>query len=97
MFTAFIKILPVGELPAHSHNATTNTTGNHTHPIPLYTVQGEGAAGGPKYDPNHVINNGTSGLSGNHSHTISISDTGSNQAHNNLSPYIAIYIWKRVN
>lgn len=89
--------IAVGELPAHSHNATTNTTGNHTHPIPLYTVQGEGAAGGPKYDPNHVINNGTSGLSGNHSHTISISDTGSNQAHNNLSPYIAIYIWKRVN
>lgn len=89
--------LTVGELPVHSHKATTNTTGNHTHPIPLYTVQGEGAAGGPKYDPNHVINNGTSGSSGNHSHTISISDTGSNQAHNNLSPYIAIYIWKRVN
>ena len=89
--------IAVGELPVHSHKATTNTTGNHTHPIPLYTVQGEGAAGGPKYDPNHVINNGTSGSSGNHSHTISISDTGSNQAHNNLSPYIAIYIWKRVN
>ena len=89
--------LTVGELPAHSHNATTNTTGNHTHPIPLYTVSGGGPAGGPKYDPNNVINNGTSGSSGNHSHTISISDTGSNQAHNNLSPYIAIYIWKRVN
>ena len=89
--------LTVGEMPAHSHKATTNTTGNHTHPIPLYTVSGGGPAGGPKYDPNNVINNGTSGSSGNHSHTISISDTGSNQAHNNLSPYIAIYIWKRVN
>ena len=50
--------LTVGELHAHSHNATTNTTGNHTHPIPLYTVQGEGAAGGPKYDPNHMANHG---------------------------------------
>ena len=33
MFTAFIEILPVGELPSHGHSASTNTTGNHRHTI----------------------------------------------------------------
>ncbi|MFR1619051.1 phage baseplate protein [Megamonas funiformis] len=89
--------LTVGEMPAHSHKATTNTTGNHTHPIPLYTVSGGGPAGGPKYDPNNVINNGTSGSSGNHSHTVTINNSGNNQPHNNLQPYIVVYMWQRVN
>ena len=30
-----------------------------------------------------------------HSHTVTINSTGSNQAHNNLPPYLAIYIWER--
>lgn len=89
--------LTVGEMPAHSHKATTNTIGNHTHPIPLYTVSGGGPAGGPKYDPNNVINNGTSGSSGNHSHTVTINNSGNNQPHNNLQPYIVVYMWQRVN
>lgn len=59
MFIAFIKNLPVGELPAHNHTASTNTTGNH-------------------------------------SHTININNTGSSQSHNNMQPYLAVYMWKRV-
>ena len=32
---------------------------------------------------------------GAHSHKVTINNTGSSQAHNNIQPYIAIYIWKR--
>lgn len=38
----------------------------------------------------------TFSTAGNHSHTITINSTGNNQSHNNLQPYISIYIWKRV-
>ena len=31
MFTAFIKILPVGEIPSHNHTGSINTAGEHTH------------------------------------------------------------------
>lgn len=87
--------MTVGEMPSHKHEATTDTTGNHTHPIPLYTVQGGGQAGGPKYDPNHVINNGTSGISGNHSHIVTVNNTGDDNAHNNMQPYYTCYMWRR--
>lgn len=30
-------------------------------------------------------------------HSFLISDTGENTAHNNLSPYVSIYIFKRIN
>ena len=50
--------MAVGELPAHNHTASTNTTGNH-------------------------------------SHTININNTGSSQSHNNMQPYLTVYMWKR--
>lgn len=40
--------------------------------------------------------NYTFSTNGNHSHTITVNNAGSNTAHNNMQPYIAIYIWKRI-
>ena len=43
----------------------------------------------------------TTDASGNHSHNVTIPDkntsaTGGNQAHNNVQPYITVYVWKRI-
>lgn len=88
--------LTVGELPAHNHTASTNTTGNHTHQFQLYGPNGDTHMNFPSdYDTNYARSKGTTLSAGNHSHTININNTGSSQPHNNIQPYIAVYMWKR--
>ena len=89
--------LTVGELPAHNHTASTNTTGNHTHQFQLYGPNGDTNRNFPSdYDTNYARNKGTTLSAGNHSHTININNTGSSQSHNNMQPYLTVYMWKRV-
>ena len=89
--------LTVGELPAHNHTASTNTTGNHTHQFQLYGPNGNTNMNFPSdFDTNYARNKGTTLSAGNHSHTININNTGSSQSHNNMQPYLAVYMWKRV-
>ena len=33
--------------------------------------------------------------SGNHAHIVTINNTGSNIAHNNIQPYYTCYMWRR--
>ena len=95
--------LTVGELPVHSHEANTdiaNLVGTIS-----YVSQGGGESG--IFTRNStwntkIVATGYSDdwgrnvtLNATHSHTVIINSTGSNQPHNNLPPYIAIYIWKR--
>ena len=88
--------LTVGEMPAHSHNGLTNTTGEHNHSVNLANDDGTNNS-----NISSAFNVGSGvayvNASGNHSHTLTINNTGSNQPHNNIQPYIAVYIWKRVN
>ena len=89
--------LTVGEMPVHTHGASANTTGEHKHGAPAtgnYNGEGTGFDDGGGNNPNYT--RCYTSINGNHSHTITINNTGSNQPHNNLQPYVTCYIWKRV-
>ena len=93
----FVHQLTVGEIPSHTHGASANTTGEHKHGAPAtgnYNGGGTGFDDGGGNNPNYT--RCYTSINGNHSHTITINNTGSNQPHNNLQPYVTCYIWKRV-
>ena len=86
----------VGELPEHGHAATCSTNGEHVHTAPTYN--GSGSAPNGRISEVDRVNRAstvTVDKAGSHSHTISVSDTGKNLSHNNMSPYLSVYIWKR--
>lgn len=99
-------VLSINEVPSHNHSfSQTSCTnpGNHTHVV---GVDKDGGAGTNRYTV-HITSNNTangqqlspiSGAAGSHTHTIggSISNTGGSQSHNNMPPYLAVYIWKRI-
>lgn len=98
--------LTVGEMATHSHTATANITGNHTHYSGLcndttnFGVYGNASLGSGS--ARLGIGSGTAGpyqmitsSAGNHSHTVTINTAGGDSIHNNIQPYLAVYIWRR--
>lgn len=91
--------LTVGEMPSHAHTATTQVAGNHTHKIIADQVSSIGKAdsiscnqGVSQYTQKGITTSG-----GDYSHVISVGNTGNNEPHNNMPPYVSIYAWKRIN
>lgn len=95
--------LTVNESASHNHTGSANTTGStHTHTLSLEQRHGKDGA----WQTTAFFSNGDTGTKGQrvsaslsaagaHTHNISINNTGGNQPHNNMQPYLVVYMWKR--
>ena len=74
--------LTVDEMPVHNHN--------YNSPLavwgPTTTNNGFTYVGGTHWE-------GSDTAGGNYAHTA---NTGGNQSHNNMPPYLAVYMWRRI-
>ena len=101
----FVHQLSVGEIPSHKHTASTNSV-NISGTMPWMLSGKDGGFSGVFSSASQIelksIPAGDSigvwkiPFSSNHSHTVTINNTGSGNSHNNISPYVASYIWLRV-
>ena len=84
--------LTTDEMPAHKHNASSSSAGNHTHTISVITQgRDENAVDGGS---NYWKNRNTS-AAGEHTHNIYIDSTGGNNKHENRPPFETVSRWKR--
>ena len=97
--------LTVGELPSHNHEATINTTNINGQIGSVVIRSGSTATGALNLVQKTYakgLQDGSSWESWNvslnaaHSHVVTVDNTGNNQAHNNMQPYITCYMWQRI-
>lgn len=83
--------LTVEEMPSHNHKGYLMVQGYGD--WPSYTTNDHeilhNYIGGDFYGPNNTLN--ATNLGG-----VTINSKGNSQSHNNMPPYLAVYIWKRI-
>lgn len=95
--------LTVNELPSHQHGipqleGNTDTAGEHSH---KYGSSSDLAAPGSNHGTAFQASGYDTSASGAHQHTFKTNTsntgyTGATVAHNNMPPYIIVYMWRRI-
>lgn len=95
--------LSTAEMPSHNHSGTTGDGGGHSHTMPYKGFLGiNSSTSGWFIGRRNVSGDGNDGwwnatnTAGNHQHSFTTGNTGSTNAHNNMPPYMAVNMWKRV-
>ena len=104
-------VLTSSEMPSHSHRANTGSGGSHYHANPAESEHsGQASHYGAVDNSNNKFGRSSlenltrysyemkTSTAGSHSHSVygSIYNAGDNQAHNNMMPYLAVYMWQRI-
>lgn len=96
--------LTESQIPSHTHSVNLNTgnSGVHTHVVWKYASgNGNWAANPDGRNATTTIDSGMvmgiADSAGEHNHAISgnTGSIGGGKAHNNMPPYLAVYVWKR--
>lgn len=88
--------LTTNEMPSHTHSGSTSSAGSHSHTVsyPKGDKVWENGSGNTWWGRTASTSKST-GSSGSHSHSMSLNNTGGGAAHNNMQPYLAVYMWMR--
>lgn len=79
--------LTLDEIPSHGHEIYSKMTWGDDRTLPPWT---------PYLTTGSITDAGSSGETGKFYKYFAIIDSGGGAAHNNMPPYLAVYMWKRV-